>query len=150
MPIEDFLVDLFIVGLKKAGVLLDNVKLTAQQVWPFVVSAYSTQGTPRPCMEFLRNCDELLKLKSFLVKAKKIGNGYFKRRSDSIIQLIEAIESHETVSFEEAKDRIFKEIKPFKKQADQHIINNPFTLQYIRKNTFSSETKGNIRKIIFN
>lgn len=148
LPIEDFLVDLFIVGLKKAGVLLDNVKLTAQQVWPFVVSAYSTQGTPRPCMEFLRNCDELLKLKSFLVKAKKIGNGYFKRRSDSIIQLIEAIESHETVSFEEAKDRIFKEIKPFKKQADQHIINNPFTLQYIRKNTFSSETREILEKYI--
>lgn len=49
LPIDEFLVDLYALGLEEAGVLTaENRKLTAQQAWPFVASAYSTNGTPRP------------------------------------------------------------------------------------------------------
>lgn len=47
LPIDDFLIDLYALGLNNAGVLTTpNKKLTAQQVWPFVAAAYSTQGAP--------------------------------------------------------------------------------------------------------
>lgn len=148
LPIDDFLIDLFAVGLKKAGVLLEGNKLTAQQVWPFVVSAYSTQGTPRPCMEFIKNCDEMSQLKAFLKRAKEIGNGYYKRRADSIIQVVEAIEEDKHIVFRNPKDKIFKEIEPFKECIDKRISDHPFTPQFVRKYTFSPATSEELRKYI--
>lgn len=148
LPIDDFLIDLFAVGLKNSGVLLEGNKLTAQQVWPFVVSAYSTQGTPRPCMEFINNCDEMSQLKAFLKRTKEIGNGYYKRRADSVIQLIEAIETNKTTSFSDSKDTIFKEIKPFKNQHDRSIAENPFTPQFVKKYSFTPQTSSELQKYI--
>lgn len=148
LPIDDFLIDLFTLGLKNAGVLNEDRKLTAQSVWPFVVSAYSTQGTPRPCMEFIKNCDEMSQLKAFLKRAKEIGNGYYKRRADSVIQLIEAIETNKTTSFSDSKDTIFKEIKPFKNQHDRSIAENPFTPQFVKKYSFTPQTSSELQKYI--
>lgn len=148
LPIDDFLIDLFAVGLENAGVLLEGEKLTAQQVWPFVVSAYSTQGTPRPCMEFIKNCDEMPQLKAFLKRAKEIGNGYYKRRADSIIQLIDAIDSNKPTSFCKPKDKIFEEIKPFKNQHYKSNAENPFTPQFVKKYSFSPETSAELQKYI--
>lgn len=148
LPIDDFLIDLFALGLQQSGVLIEKEKLTAQQVWPFVVSAYSTQGTPRPCMEFIKNCDELKKLQRYLEKAKSIGGGYYKRRADSIIQLIGAIDSGKKTSFDSAKDKIFTEIRPFIELTTQRIAQNPFTPQFIRKANFSPETSEALGKYI--
>ena len=88
LPIDDFLVDLFALGVKRSKVLQENAQFTAQQAWPFIVSAYSTQGTPRPCWEIIRNCDEIDKLIKYLERVKKIGNGYYCRRVDSLIRSI--------------------------------------------------------------
>jgi hypothetical protein len=86
LPIEDFIVDLFCLGLNEAKVITaESGKLTAQQTWPFVASAYSSQGTPRPCWFIIRKCDEIDQLIAYLERAKSIGNGYYKRRIDTVI-----------------------------------------------------------------
>lgn len=73
LPIDDFLVDLYALGLEDAGVLTTGTqKLTAQQVWPFVAAAYSTNGTPRPCWFIIKHCDEIDQLIAFLKRAENV------------------------------------------------------------------------------
>lgn len=150
LPIDDFLIDLFVLGLEQARVLPDNTKLTAQQAWPFIVSAYSTQGTPRPCMEFISSCDELKKLKSILRQAKEIGNGYYKRRADYVISWIDALDTHSKISFSfiRCKDSVFKDIKTFKEWLSKYTHSNPFTPQFVKNASFSPETGVIIGKYI--
>ena len=81
LPVDDFLIDLYILGLEETKVLTaENAKLTAQQVWPFVSAAYSTNGTPRPCWFIIRACDEIDQLIAYVKKVEKYGNGYLRRR----------------------------------------------------------------------
>ncbi|GHN43266.1 hypothetical protein [Lactobacillus delbrueckii] len=140
LPIDDSLMDLFAIGLKQAGVLPEKTKLTAQMAWPFVVSAYSTQGTPRPCMEFIQNCDELSRLINFIKRASRIGNGYFKKRADFLVRLLNAIGSSQKIEIKRSDDKIFKELLSYKKSRSEIAVSNPFTPQFIMKSTFSSET----------
>ncbi len=137
LPIDDFLVDLFALGLDKSNVLQPGIKMTAQQAWPFIVSAYSTQGTPRPCWQFITHCDELIKLENFLERARKIGNGYYKRRVDTVIKCINAYLSGSQVCFQNEKDPVFSEISDF---VTNKTKQNPITPQFIRSNNFSEET----------
>ena len=70
LPIDEFLVDLYALGLDSAGVLTaENRKLTAQQAWPFVAAAYSTNGTPRPCWFIISQCDEIDQLIAYMQRA---------------------------------------------------------------------------------
>lgn len=81
-------------------------------------------------------------------RAKEIGNGYYKRRADSIIQVVEAIEEDKHIVFRNPKDKIFKEIEPFKECTDKRISDHPFTPQFVRKYTFSPATSEELRKYI--
>lgn len=147
LPIDDFLIDLFALGLKTSNVLVGDKKLTAQQAWPFIVSAFSTQGTPRPCMEFLSECDEYDKLIIYLKNAKNIGNGYFRRRADTLIRLVTAAKEGATVSFSENEDKIFREIVPFSKTVrGEHA--NPFTPQVIKKYALPDDSANIIQQYI--
>lgn len=137
LPIDDFLIDLFALGVNRSKILQDNTSLTAQQVWPFVVSAYSTQGTPRPCWELIRNCDEIDKLINFLQKAKMIGNGYYCRRADALIKCIKAYKDGNTVHFTKSSDRVFGEILLYSQTLGQKPRENPITPQFILGNPLS-------------
>ena len=142
LPIDDFLVDLFALGVKRSKVLQVNSKFTAQQAWPFVVSAYSTQGTPRPCWEFIRNCDEIDKLINYLERAKAIGNGYYTRRADSVIKSIKSYNLGTPLSLSHEKDKVFKAIKEYATEIETKLKVNPLTPQFIRNNPMSEQVSS--------
>ena len=148
LPIDDFLVDLFALGLHRANIILPNSKLTAQQAWPFIVSAYSTQGTPRPCWEFIQECDELDRLINFLERAKKNGNGYYLRRVDTLIRCISAYKSSSPISFEKGCDKAFTEIKQFANNQNQKSRENPITPQFIRNNPLSDRVAEIVKEYV--
>lgn len=135
-PIDDFLVDLYALGVSKANILKEGNKLTAQQVWPFVVSAYSTQGTPRPCWDFIMECDELEKLISYLRRAKSMGNGYFKRRVDTLIKCIDSYKKGTPINFHKTQDHIFEEIKQYSEHIAPNNV-NPITPQLLKGDPLS-------------
>lgn len=137
LPIDDFLIDLFGLGIDNTKILQKGAKFTAQQVWPFVVSAYSTQGTPRPCWQFIERCDEIQQLISYIERAKKIGNGYFKRRAGTVIKCLRAFSTGAAVTLKSEKDSIFNEISDF---VNAEVKPNPITPQFIRANNFSDDT----------
>lgn len=111
LPIDEFLVDLYALGLDSAGVLTtENRKLTAQQTWPFVAAAYSTNGTPRPCWFIISQCDEIDQLIAYMRRAEICGNGFLKRRMPELIASLQAYKNHTTVCFTAAKDTVFKDL----------------------------------------
>lgn len=144
LPIDDFVLDLYALGLEEAGALPAGSKLTEQQAWPYVVSAYSTQGNPRPCWFIIQACDELEKLIAFLKRAKPIGNGHYKRRCDTVIEMLEAYKGNSEVSISTAKDEIFKEAADFCKNHKNYPrkVENPFTPVFLKKYTFSATVLG--------
>lgn len=148
LPIDDFLLDLFALGLENAKVLQEGTKLTAQQAWPFVASGFSSAGTPRPCWEFVQKCDELDKLLSFLTRSDKIGNGYFSRRSASVIKCVNAIKNGSVVDLGREKDGIFGEIKPYVQNYIKKNSDNPFTPAFIRRYPLPSETSEYLREFV--
>ena len=137
LPIDDFLVDLFALGVRNSKILQKDTLFTAQQAWPFVVSAYSTQGTPRPCWEIIRNCDETDNLIKYLERARQIGNGYYYRRADTLILCIKKYKSGESVSIGNAQDKVFKDLKSYSDTLKQKPRENPITPQFIRTNPLS-------------
>ena len=139
LPIDDFLIDLFALGIDNAGILHEQTKLTAQQVWPFVVSAFSTNGTPRPCMELITRCDERQQLLAFLERAYKIGNGYYKRRYSTVVKCINAIEENNTLVLGLEKDRAFNDVTKFTKILDEEESRNKISF-FIRNNDVSKHT----------
>lgn len=137
LPIDDFLIDLFALGIDKSGILQGSNFLTAQQVWPFVVSAFSTQGTPRPCMELIKYCDELDKLISFIKRAGQIGNGYFRRRISSVIKCVEALRNKKMPNLRKETDKAFQSIYSYFPNQDEN--RKTFTTIYLRKYPVSDE-----------
>lgn len=91
LPPEDFLLDLYVIGLDKSNICQSDTKLTAQQVWPFIATALSTQGTPRPYWFFINWCDELKKLKAILKQAVSYGNAYFRKRINEVLTGIDCL-----------------------------------------------------------
>lgn len=135
LPIDDFLIDLFALGVDKSGILQTSEYLTAQQVWPFVVSAFSTQGCPRPCMELITRCDEPDQLLSYLKKAEKIGNGYYRRRCASVIKCVEAVKDHRVPDLRKEKEKVFSDTYGYLAEETPKDI----TPAYLRKNVISDE-----------
>lgn len=142
LPLEDFLVDLFGLNLVNAKIVEEGKYLTAQQIWPFVASAYSTAGTPRPCWEFISRCDEIDKLIWYLEEIKPISNGYYRRRMDSLIKAIKSFKENKTVTFKNEKDDIFDEIEPYINEHRFSTAINELTPQFIRKVTPSEKVSS--------
>lgn len=138
LPIDDFLIDLFALGIDASGIMQGQEFLTAQQVWPFVVSAFSTQGTPRPCMQLIAKCDEKEQLLSYLKKAETIGNGYYRRRYPSLVKCIDAMTNGNIVDFSMEKDKAFSDLHSYKFMLDE-TIDKPINATQLRKNPVSEK-----------
>jgi hypothetical protein len=92
LPPDDFIVDLFSITIDNSGILPnDDTYFTAQQIWPFVASALSVQGTPRPCWFLIRKCNELSKLCTFIEKAALLGVAYLRNNKNFVISGIQAL-----------------------------------------------------------
>lgn len=149
LPIDDFVIDLYAVGLVPSKILeSDTDQLTAQQAWPFVASAISTQGTPRPCWFIVNKCNEIKKLSSMLIKASQVGNGYMKRRIETMIKCLNALEGDKPVTFSRYDDRAYKETLQFgqNRKAVESNRMASFTPNYIRKYPMSDQTRSSIGK----
>lgn len=136
LPIDAFLVDLYAMGLEETGVInSERTRLTAQQVWPFVAAAYSTNGTPRPCWFMIRQCDELDQLISYMKQAEACGNGYLKGRMPDLLLALEAYKNRTIVTFTDRKRSPFKDILSFKKKVESitEEQRKPFTPSFLRK-----------------
>ncbi|MEK3796033.1 hypothetical protein MKX42_30290 [Paenibacillus sp. FSL R7-0204] len=91
---QDFILDVFGLGLENMNILEFQTGLPAQQTWPFVASSLSVNGTPYPYWFLVRETANLPELKSFLIKAGAIGNGYLRKNSkeffDGTLSILES------------------------------------------------------------
>lgn len=136
LPLDEFLVDLFALGLDEAGVLgPERQCLTAQETWPFVASAYSTNGTPRPCWFIIQHCNEINNLISYLKRAGECGNGYFKRRLPELLEALTAYKNAVPAQIGLRKNSEFQEIRNFKEQLEYlpEEKKKPFTISFLKK-----------------
>lgn len=151
LPIDEFLVDLYALGLEDAGVLTSETqKLTAQQVWPFVAAAYSTNGTPRPCWFIIKHCDEMDQLIAFLKRAEKCGNGYFKRRLPELLKALESYKNGTSLTLGSKKGTIFNEI-PAHRDKNEGLTTEqrkPFNPAFLRKYPLSEQANNIVREFI--
>lgn len=140
LPLGEFLVDLYALGLKEAGVITnDNQYLTAQQTWPFVAAAYSVNGTPRPCWFIIQKCNEVDQLIAILQKAGNFGNGYLKKRMPELIEALQAYKNSTPSSIGTRKKSEFKELRTFSESIGNISTEKkmPFTPSFLRKNPVS-------------
>lgn len=89
-PIE-FVKEIFVLGLDKIDVLNPKGELSAHEVWPFVISSLSVQGTPGPYWFLIRRTPDLGQLRALIEKAAELGSGYLKRNTQEVLAGIEAI-----------------------------------------------------------
>lgn len=151
LPIDEFLVDLYAIGLDGAGIIDDtNKKLTAQQVWPFVAAAYSTNGTPRPCWFAIRQCDEIDRLVSYMKQVEQYGNGYIKRRMPDLLLALEAYKNQTPIVFEGKKGSPFKDVAEYKQKINNITAEqrHPFTPVFLRKNPLNDVVNAIIREFV--
>jgi len=151
LPIDDFLVDLYALGLEDAGVLTTGTqKLTAQQVWPFVAAAYSTNGTPRPCWFIIKHCDEMDQLIAFLKRAEKCGNGYFKRRLPELLKALAAYKNGTHLTIGAKKGGVFSDIPAHKDKLESLTAEQlkPFNPVFLRKYPLSEKANNIVREFI--
>lgn len=136
LPLEDFIVDLYALGIEDANILPSGAeKLTAQQVWPFVAAAYSSNGTPRPCWFIVRACDDISQLIAYMKRAGECGNGYLRRRMETVLSSLTALINGSTVELRRSKDQIFKEIIEQKQIMDREREDrkNPFDPLFLKR-----------------
>ena len=151
LPLEDFIVDLYALGIEEANILPSGAeKLTAQQVWPFVAAAYSSNGTPRPCWFLVRECDDINQLIAYMRRAGECGNGYLKRRIDTVISCLTALNTNSKADLRGAKDSIFKELiehkKSLHKECADHV--NPFDPLFLRRHPLGSRVNDIIKDYV--
>ena len=89
-PIE-FVKEIFVLRLDKIDVLNPKGQLSAHEVWPFVISSLSVQGTPGPYWFLVRSTPDLGQLRALIEKAAELGSGYLKRNTQEVLNGIEAI-----------------------------------------------------------
>lgn len=150
LPIGDFLIDLFGLGIENTGILMNNTMLTAQQAWPFIAAAYSTAGTPWPCWNIIKKCNEIDKLMSILQNIKGVSNGYYKRRADTVINLLGAYKNCSVYYLQGKHDKVFDEAKAFVNKYNNSTPTNPFTPQFIRSIQLTERTKAILQTYLSN
>lgn len=131
------------------GVLPDGKLLTAQQAWPYVASAISTAGTPRPCFFIVRKCDELDKLVAILKSIVPFATAYYKRRIDIVVGCIIAVKNGTVMRYGSSKDDAYKGIKAFTTESKKYG-HDVFSLDFIRKNRLDEEANAIIQSFISN
>lgn len=151
LPLDEFLVDLYALGLKDSGIISDeNQCLTAQQTWPFVAAAYSTNGTPRPCWFIIRQCNEIDQLISFLKKAEKCGNGYLRRRMPELLEALQAFKTKTATNIGTNERSEFIALRMYRQTIDNMPIEKqkPFSPTFLMKNVLSDSMNSIVREFV--
>lgn len=87
LPPIDFVLDLFVVGLEKAGIADDtNKKISHMQTWPFIASALECSGQALPYWFLVRQTDDLDQLKSYLTRAATLSRGGLRTRLKEFLE----------------------------------------------------------------
>jgi hypothetical protein len=81
VPPEDFIFDLFGLGIDNIGLTTESGGYPAQQTWPFIATNLNTNGTILPYWFLVNRTSSYKELKSFIQKAEKIGKGCLPRNT---------------------------------------------------------------------
>lgn len=134
LPCKEHLIELFDTSIEDVTTDKDEM-LTADQAWPFLAAAISFPGTPLPCFQFIRYCDELQKLRAFVQRAKEYGTGYLKNRVDTLLLLIEAKINNTSVIWNnisnDKSNKIYRKIISFNTEYGK-FKEGIFTAEFIR------------------
>ncbi|HFX1814862.1 TPA: hypothetical protein ACID3W_006496, partial [Pseudomonas aeruginosa] len=91
VPPESFLLDLCLLGANQISHILGRPVLTSQEVWPFVATALSQQGTERPFWFLISLVDDIGRLKGQLrLAANASPHAQFRQRVETTIDALEA------------------------------------------------------------
>lgn len=96
LPPDDFVLGLFGLGIENSP-LSQRLPLAAQQVWPFVATALSGPGTPKPFWFLVHVCNEVSALEARLRDIADKGNAYLRNRLPPILDAIRAKASGATL-----------------------------------------------------
>ena len=142
LPLGEFLVDLYALGLEEAGIVTnENPCLTAQQTWPFVAAAYSANGSPKPCWFIIRKCNEIEQLIAILQRVEKFGNGYLSRRMSELLEALRAYKDGSPSKIGTQAKSDFRDLRTFL-ETRANVSNEqkiPLTPAFLRKNAVSDE-----------
>lgn len=144
LPCDAHLIELFDTSIDV--VQMDDEMLKADEVWSFLAAAMSFPGTPLPCFQFIKYCDELPKVRWFIEKAKHYAKGHFRNRSDILLMFLDAKIKKQEIDWGSIKNtrttNIFNEIKDF---APRYGVYNSdmFSLDFI-KNTSVDPDVNNV------
>lgn len=98
LPPESFLLDLCLQGPEQLSETLDRQTLTGQEVWPFVATALSQQGTERPYWFLVSMVDEVGQLIGQLRRALAVSTKeQFNERCAAAIRALEAKRQERTL-----------------------------------------------------
>ncbi|SDO46321.1 hypothetical protein SAMN04489798_3014 [Pseudomonas arsenicoxydans] len=99
LPPESFLLDLCLQGPEQLRETLQRQTLTGQEVWPFVATALSQQGTERPYWFLVSMVDDIGQLIGQLRRAVAVSRqDQFKERCNAAIRALEAKRQERTLA----------------------------------------------------
>ncbi len=98
LPPAESVREMFAIGVREAGLLEQQRKLTAHESWPFVASSLSVQGTIGPYWFMVRETGDLGQLSAQLNRAVEAGGVRLERKADECFRGIEAIRSNQPLN----------------------------------------------------
>jgi hypothetical protein len=90
LPPQDFILDIFGIGLENLNIIMTETGVPAQQSWPFVASSLSVSGTVYPYWFLVRKTQNLKELMAYIEQVKKISKGHLRR---NITEFYEGVRS---------------------------------------------------------
>ncbi|MBE5395204.1 hypothetical protein HT747_08640 [Brevibacillus borstelensis] len=82
---QDLVLDVFVLGWGNTGIL-DGETISAQQIWPFILSGFTgTRTTPGPYWFLVRKVDDLKQLNKYLERASALGNKSLKNKIAEVL-----------------------------------------------------------------
>jgi len=97
LPPLDAVLDVFAIGLQRAGVIEDGEQLNAHQVWPHIVASLNYSGTIGPYWFLVRQCQDLGQLAAILTRAAN-GRIRLEQRIEECLQGLECLRENRAVN----------------------------------------------------
>ncbi|MEX2462547.1 MAG: hypothetical protein WD469_14825 [Paenibacillaceae bacterium] len=91
LPPQDFILDIFGMGLENLNIVMTENGVPAQQSWPFIASSLSVPGTVFPYWFLVRKTQNLKELVAFIDQAEKISKGHLKRNIPEFYEGVRSI-----------------------------------------------------------
>ncbi|SDJ35435.1 hypothetical protein [Paenibacillus naphthalenovorans] len=79
LPPQDFIWDIFGIGIENLNILEKESGLPAQQTWPFIATSLSSSGTILPYWFIVRRTEILKELDAIMKRVEKYSKSYLKR-----------------------------------------------------------------------